>query len=514
MEATEDFAESGPGAAMQLAKRGDFTIGNASIRPSLRKVEGPLGTATGEPRVIQVLLALTDAQGAVLSREDLLRICWDGRVVGDDAINRAVAEVRKILATTGAAFEVETVPRVGYRITGIDWEGQSPPTFVAEGERFNRRQLVAGGIVATALLAGGAAVLVHRKRQSEFDNLIERGRVLRGTDDPEDQKRAEVLFRKAVALDADSAEAWGWLAITLDDYRTARETAITALHLDPKEPNARALLAYQQRDLESWTRWEDALLEILKDAPDNAYSLNELAFFYQGMGRCRDSWDLNERAIRVEPFNSTPLHRRAYKNWIFGRVSEADKIADHGLRLWPGSPYLWNARMLIYACTGRAEAALAFLDDLASRPPNLTAPSVASWRAALVAIASGSPKDIAEAERICSETAPLAPGLAANAIMLLSYLGRLDAAYRVAEGLFESRGPIVQARRGIRTQDLYSDEGWGRTQFLFIPATANFRDDPRFPGLCERIGHVAYWRKRGIWPDPFVRGALDPEKLA
>ena len=94
MEATEDFAESGPGAAMQLAKRGDFTIGNASIRPSLRKVEGPLGTATGEPRVIQVLLALTDAQGAVLSREDLLRICWDGRVVGDDAIKLRARRIR------------------------------------------------------------------------------------------------------------------------------------------------------------------------------------------------------------------------------------------------------------------------------------------------------------------------------------------------------------------------------------------------------------------------------------
>src|SRR6476620_5418244 len=85
-------------ALQPLVRRADFQLGHATVRPSLRTVEGPQGGAKGEPRVIQVLVALADAQGRVLSRDDLLRLCWDGRIVGDDAINRAIAEVRRIVA--------------------------------------------------------------------------------------------------------------------------------------------------------------------------------------------------------------------------------------------------------------------------------------------------------------------------------------------------------------------------------------------------------------------------------
>ena len=98
--------------------------------------------------------------------------------------------------------------------------------------------------------------------------------------------------------------------------------------------------------------------------------------------------------------------------------------------------------------------------------------------------------------------------------MILSHLGELEAAYRVAEGLFERRGDIVQNSPDGSIRDIYSASGWGRTQFLFIPVTAPFRADPRFPDLCRRMGHVAYWQKRGIWPDPFVRGALKPATLS
>ena len=55
-----------------LAALPDFHIGDAVIRPSLREVEGQGGVATGEPKVMQVLLALADARpGAVVSREKL-----------------------------------------------------------------------------------------------------------------------------------------------------------------------------------------------------------------------------------------------------------------------------------------------------------------------------------------------------------------------------------------------------------------------------------------------------------
>lgn len=473
-------------------------------------LEGPEGSIKGEPRVMQVLVALADARGAVLSREDLLRLCWDGRIVGDDAINRAIAEVRRIALSVGAGFEVETVPRIGYRITGVDWEAQPAPPASPSRTITSRRGAMVGGLAAITVLAGGSAGLIYRQRQAEIDELIERGRVLQGSGQPQDKKRAEALFRQAIAREPRRADAWGWLAAVLDEQSPAREAAQNAIRLDPREPNARTVLALQRRDLDAWTQWEDELLGVLGDAPDNARALAHLTMFYQGMGRCRDSWSTNERAIRVEPFNPTHQHRRALKHWIFGRIGDADKAADQALRLWPRMSAVWNARMLIYACTDRATAALALLDDATSRPANLTAASLNSWRAALNAISTRAPADVAKAVDVCSKAARLAPGLAANAIMFCSHLGQLDAAYRVAGGLFEGRGTIVQQARGRGISDLYSDTEWGRTQFLFIPATIPFRADPRFPDLCRRMGHVAYWQKRGIWPDPFVRGAINP----
>jgi DNA-binding winged helix-turn-helix (wHTH) protein len=107
--------------AADLARRAPFRLGDTLIAPASREVRGPGGAATVEPRVMQVLLALADAAGAVVTRDELIRTCWNNQVVGEDAINRAVAEVRKVARTQGGGgFAVETIPRTGYRLTGDD----------------------------------------------------------------------------------------------------------------------------------------------------------------------------------------------------------------------------------------------------------------------------------------------------------------------------------------------------------------------------------------------------------
>lgn len=506
--------EPSPGdQSVPLSKRGDLRLGDATVRPSLRTVEGPGGSFKGEPRVIQVLLALADAQGRVLSREDLLQLCWDGRIVGDDAINRAVAEVRRIATASQAGFEVETVSRVGYRLSGIDWSDQPIPAAVP-GAQVDRRKLIVGGVAALGVAAAGGAVFLSRCRQNTIDALIERGRVLQADGNEQSKAKAAHLFRQAIDRDPERADAWGWLANIATDDETARGTATHALKLDRREPNARAVLALLRRDLDDWTRYEDELRSIVKDAPDCAAGWDQLTFFLQGMGRCRESRACNEQAIRIEPFNPSHHARRALKHWIFGRLDLADQVADSALQLWPRDSIVWNARMDIYAFSDRASAALAFLDDRASRPTDLTELAVSSWRATLEAISTRASRDIDQAIAINTAAAPRSPYFAANAIMALSYLGTLDAAYRVAEGLLTDSGPVVQQSRALIRRNLYAGPEWGRTQFLFIPATGPFRTDARFPELCQRMGHVAYWKRRGIWPDPFVRGAIDPAKLS
>src|SRR5215218_1849153 len=101
---------------MQLARQSTFSLGAVEVKPSTREVVWPEGREVLQPRVMQALVALARADGGVVSRDDLIADCWDGRVVGEDAITLVMMKLRKLAARTQGAFAVETIPRVGYRL--------------------------------------------------------------------------------------------------------------------------------------------------------------------------------------------------------------------------------------------------------------------------------------------------------------------------------------------------------------------------------------------------------------
>ncbi len=76
---------------------------------------------------MQVLVALQAAGGAMLSRDDLIARCWDGRIVGNDAIDRVIGKLRRLSQSdAGASFSIETIARVGYRLHCAD--RKAPPS--------------------------------------------------------------------------------------------------------------------------------------------------------------------------------------------------------------------------------------------------------------------------------------------------------------------------------------------------------------------------------------------------
>jgi eukaryotic-like serine/threonine-protein kinase len=101
---------------VDLAVERDFTLGNLQISPSSREVVGGAEREILEPRVMQVLVLLARRRGQVVSRDQLIEACWAGRVVGEDAINRCIGKLRR-LAEAHGGFAVETIARVGYRLT-------------------------------------------------------------------------------------------------------------------------------------------------------------------------------------------------------------------------------------------------------------------------------------------------------------------------------------------------------------------------------------------------------------
>ncbi len=96
-----------------------FSIEALRIDPLTRQVSyGDGAHETLEPRVMEVFIALHRADEAVVSRSDLILSCWGGIVVGDDAIQRVIQRLRKVAARSGA-FRIETISKVGYRLTGL-----------------------------------------------------------------------------------------------------------------------------------------------------------------------------------------------------------------------------------------------------------------------------------------------------------------------------------------------------------------------------------------------------------
>ncbi|HEX7886656.1 MAG TPA: winged helix-turn-helix domain-containing protein [Phenylobacterium sp.] len=112
---------------MQLAHQAAFSLGVLEVRPPTCEVVWPEGRELLQPRVMQVLVALARANGAVVSRDDLIASCWSGRVVGDDAITLVIMKLRKLAERSDGAFTLETVPRVGYRLAAATPTSREAP---------------------------------------------------------------------------------------------------------------------------------------------------------------------------------------------------------------------------------------------------------------------------------------------------------------------------------------------------------------------------------------------------
>ncbi len=105
---------------IDLASAMPFRIGPMTAEPALRQVSTTTTSSeTLQPRVMQVLVVLARANGAIVSRDALVRQCWEGRIVGDDSINRVISRLRRLSEErAGGSFQIETIVKVGYRLIG------------------------------------------------------------------------------------------------------------------------------------------------------------------------------------------------------------------------------------------------------------------------------------------------------------------------------------------------------------------------------------------------------------
>lgn len=496
-----------------LVAREDFRLGTAVISPSTRTISGPGGKSDVEPRVMQVLVVLADAASHVVTRDTLFSRCWGGAYVGDDSLNRAIGMVRKLADEIAAgSFEVETVPRTGYKL--IVKSGAHPRLAGEAGPAKSTRRLVlAGGLAAIAGTAGiGAWWLGRDKADPRVAALMERGEGALRLDEP-----AAKYFEQAVSIEPRNAKAWGLLAFTLGSggdmgplgvtgttAQAAERAARTALEIDPNEPNALIAMIFIHRGRIDGISREQRFRQVLAIDPNSTRAMQGLGQTLHSVGRCREALALAERATAIEPLAPDFERRKAMGLWIVGRIPEADRVIDRAIQLWPSHRLVRMARLMIYAFTGRAQAALALVEQEEANPRLLTPETASVWRSSLEALEQRTASNVAAARAAVVDGAKTTRATAAYGILVLSELGELDAAFDVANGFLLGRGSVVVRTRPDSKRPTANSSGWRNSFGLFTPPTKAMRLDPRFRSLADGLGLSDYWRRRGIGPDAFL----------
>ncbi|GAA4038355.1 hypothetical protein GCM10022281_18940 [Sphingomonas rosea] len=501
-----------------LAHQPAFGIGALEVRPETCELVAAEGVVVTEPRVMQVLVALHEADGHVVSRDDLLARCWSGRIVGEDAIHRVISRLRHDAEKVGGHFRIETVTRVGYRMVP-----HGEPSALASARPaqvappISRRTLFAGAGALALVAASGVAWRGWRgdslppaaaAKLSEGYELWRLGNV-------ESFAAAEVAFREAAAIAPDHAEPWGLLAVAYAQHartgapgeyaevvRQARAATARALSIDPD--NADALAAGIALD---FARPDHPLADIdrrltaaLGRHPASPSLLRIATFFLDQVGRGQAALASFKRLQAADPgLDSINGAALAYDLFKAGRVVEADAMIDEVRERWPKNVPAYFTQLKILMFTRRFDRALAMLDDQDLRPVG-----VPDWNFALVRsqiLGLSSPAD--HRERAIAETIAAAPkgtGFAENGALFLAAVGRVDQAFDLAEALLAGKGFAVSSQRFTSEQGHF-DNRRRRTAFLFEPATRPLRSHPRFAGLTAATGLDAYWRATGQRPD-------------
>jgi DNA-binding winged helix-turn-helix (wHTH) protein len=507
-------AEDRENGQVNLAHVPSFHLGEVEVRPSTRQLIRGDRNETLEPRVMQVLVALAEARGSVITRDELIERCWGGVIVSENAINRVISRIRQVASDFGMdSFQLETITKVGYRMVVAGASSPASAVRQPETERprrsAGRRRFVLGGLAAAAAGIGAATIQsmngdppLHEP-SAEARELFRRGVSAQRQGLPDQAKQVIAYFEQAVEADPLYSEAWGALALAnchvLDTFPQGKEAHLAALvrsaarralALDPGNADAQAALAFVNPMYRNWSVFERRVGRLLVSHPGHWLLRMQLGLMLYQVGRWGDGIEHSRKVLEMDsflPMTTTVLGRAL---WSAGRLQEANSLIDAAVARWPQHFMLWNMKYDLLAFSGRSDAAIAFVNN-PERPAFGVSPATVANRIVLArAIETRDPGDVASALAVYRamaldqvESVPIvAPVFAA--------LGRADLAFAAIQRYFFGSG---QAAIGAFTRR--------HTDFLFMPPMAPLWAKDRFAEITRATGLENYWRSTGTLPD-------------
>jgi len=504
---------------INLARVTPFRLGAIEVHPATRQLIRGARSETLEPRVMQVLVALAQANGAVVTRDDLTDLCWDGRIVSENAITRVISRLRQVGSDfADGAFQLETITKVGYRIVTPqvpEADGPAPPGTdlpAAALPRPSRRRVIGAALGVAAAAGGGGYFVWEQSRRhepgAEVRELFRRGALAQRVGSPDQVRQAVSFFEQAVKADPLYAEAWGALALSyrhiLEGFAASEQASLPgrirsaagrALALDPDNADARLALIIVEPYYRNWARQERGLRQLAGQAPDHWLLQAQLGLVLQDVGRFEEGIKHSQRVLEIDPFLPVGHGFLARALSISRRIQEAEAVLDRALERWPAHPLLWNGRFNMLMFSGRPASAAAFISDPESQP-ELMGPDAVTMRLTLArAVEHRRPADVeASIEKYRAlalediNSIPIAAGF-------LALLGRPDLTFSSLERYYFGTGsfgdPVPPPGRYDRRY----------TIALFMPPLIPHRGDPRYRDLLRRTGLERYWQQTGTQPD-------------
>ena len=127
-----------------------------------------------EPKLFELLVFFCRNSERALSRDELIEHVWQGRVVSDAAVNRAVSQLRKLIEPNPSQpIYILTVSKIGYRfaVTPITNDNTSPSNSETTHSKPNLNMLI--GVVA-ALCVFAIFILLKPASNKQILQLTER----------------------------------------------------------------------------------------------------------------------------------------------------------------------------------------------------------------------------------------------------------------------------------------------------------------------------------------------------
>lgn len=317
---------------------------------------------------------------------------------------------------------------------------------------------------------------------------------------PDELRQLIAMLEKVTRRVPEFAEAWGRLAYLRAFSRfyqpyserqsiadRVNEEAARALELDAKCVDAMTGRLFVIPPFGAFGE-ADRILERIRGAPPSGDGRRYLGWYLRTMGRMAESLEESEREYRLNPLDNMTANTVALARMAAGRVAEAVPVYEDLVEREPGMSFPISSLLRALAFLGDwsgVDRILALAEKRQLREFQETIPFIRAKRDPTSANINAWWRSI---ESYVGESG----GVDIARLVYSAHLGLVDEAYALAE--------TARLGPGGSSVDIMGPDAY-RPSLLFMASMPEMRNDPRFVGLCARLGLVEFWMASGKWPD-------------